>query len=263
MVLVLILGGWLGWIVHRARVQREVVAAIRQAGGRVFYDDVWYDESEVVLNTAGTALAAAKRKNWPPPWIVDSIGIDYFNSVDTVWFNKAGADEVAGHVARLPGLDFLDLDCSDLSDSGLARLRGLDLHKLDLYRTKVTDNGVQQLRALTNIKELDLSSTSVGDAGMSEVATLPKLERLVVGDTNVTDLGVGSIVKLPALKVLDLSGSRISDKGAALLASKAGLEKVNLEGTRVSPAAIRVLRAAFPDAEIDAPSGSESVPDRP
>jgi hypothetical protein len=132
MVLVLILGGWLGWVVHRARVQREVVAAIIQAGGQVFYDDVWYDGSEAVITTAGTVLAAEKRKSWPPPWLVGSIGIHYFYSVHTMWFNKPGADEVAGCVARLPGLDYLDLGFSDLSDSGLARLRGLDIHQLVL-----------------------------------------------------------------------------------------------------------------------------------
>ena len=38
MVLVLILGGGLGWIAHRARVQREAVAAIEKAGGKVDYN---------------------------------------------------------------------------------------------------------------------------------------------------------------------------------------------------------------------------------
>ncbi len=224
MVVVLVLGGWLRWIVHRARVQREVVSAIRQAGGNVWYDDVWYGETEVVTDADGKGGSfGPKPKKWPPRWIVDSIGIHYFYSVVGVGFNKPGADEIVGCVARLPRLEFIYFGYSNLSDSGLARLRGLDLREVDLLQTKVTDAGVQHLRAFTNLKELDLSSTSVGDAGLAQVATLPKLEELKVSDTNVTDLGVASIVKLPALKVLDLSNTRISDKGAALLASKAGL----------------------------------------
>ena len=38
MVLVLITGGGLGWVIHRARVQREAVAAILRAGGSVMYE---------------------------------------------------------------------------------------------------------------------------------------------------------------------------------------------------------------------------------
>ena len=37
-VVVLIIGGSLGWVVHRARVQRRAVAAIEKAGGTVEYE---------------------------------------------------------------------------------------------------------------------------------------------------------------------------------------------------------------------------------
>ena len=37
LVLVLVIGGWLGWTVRNARIQREAVAAIRLAGGTVTY----------------------------------------------------------------------------------------------------------------------------------------------------------------------------------------------------------------------------------
>ena len=38
MILVLVLGAWMGWKIHRARAQRRAVAAIRGVGGRVDYD---------------------------------------------------------------------------------------------------------------------------------------------------------------------------------------------------------------------------------
>ena len=34
-VVVLVIGGWLGWLVRSARIQREAVAAIEEAGGRL------------------------------------------------------------------------------------------------------------------------------------------------------------------------------------------------------------------------------------
>jgi hypothetical protein len=36
MLLVLLLGGGMGWLAYRARVRREAVAAIEAAGGTVF-----------------------------------------------------------------------------------------------------------------------------------------------------------------------------------------------------------------------------------
>ena len=43
MVLVLLLGGGSGWIVHSARVQREAVEAIRKDQGLVRYNWDWKD----------------------------------------------------------------------------------------------------------------------------------------------------------------------------------------------------------------------------
>ncbi len=38
MIVIGIVGGGLGWIIHRAQVQRDAVAAIGRAGGFVLYD---------------------------------------------------------------------------------------------------------------------------------------------------------------------------------------------------------------------------------
>src|SRR5438045_3013968 len=69
-VLVLVLGGGLGWIVHRARVQGEAVAAIRRAGGSYYYD--WQ-----YTNRKSGPFA---RPRWPD-WLVARIGDDYFGHV--------------------------------------------------------------------------------------------------------------------------------------------------------------------------------------
>jgi hypothetical protein len=41
MALVLILGRGLGWILYRARVQREAVAVIKRVGGKFAYNWQW------------------------------------------------------------------------------------------------------------------------------------------------------------------------------------------------------------------------------
>lgn len=82
MLIVLILGGGTGWIVHRAKVQREAVIAIEHAGGKVTYDGAF-------TNQGGG--------NDPKPpwvqWISERIGRDYRDTVTGV-VASPGADDV-------------------------------------------------------------------------------------------------------------------------------------------------------------------------
>src|SRR5262245_44099219 len=71
MIFVLVIGGGLGWVVHRARVQRNAVTAIERAGGRVYYD--W--------QSSPSGRSNPKARHWIPQWFVDYLGRDYFGSV--------------------------------------------------------------------------------------------------------------------------------------------------------------------------------------
>ena len=63
LVFVLVIGAGLGWIVRDAHVQRDAVAAIQAAGGKVMYDWEWSD---------GKYIPGGKP--WAPRWLVDRIG---------------------------------------------------------------------------------------------------------------------------------------------------------------------------------------------
>ncbi len=58
-VLVLVIGGWLGWLVQSVRIQREAVAAIKKAEGEVWYD--WQDK-------AGVSSWYRVGDPWVPRW---------------------------------------------------------------------------------------------------------------------------------------------------------------------------------------------------
>ena len=76
MALVLLAASGLGWVVNRAHVQRDAVAAIVRGGGTVLYDwDVTYvpgqpygDDYRLTING---------KPKWPK-WLIDHLGPDYF-----------------------------------------------------------------------------------------------------------------------------------------------------------------------------------------
>jgi hypothetical protein len=235
-VLVLLTGAGLGWLVHSARVQRDVVAAISKAHGRVYYQ--WqYKE--------GVSSYYWEGEPWAPRWLVDHLGVDYFGHVVAVdhggWVNHAGtfsdADMVpvghltglvelwllassvtnAGlaHLNKLTHLENVHLYGSEVSDAGLIHLRGLSrLKKLCLAQSRVTDAGLVHLEGLTNLRELDLSSTRVSDAGLVHLRGLANLQTLKLSSTRVTDAELEHLKGLSRLRSLDLEDAPCTEAGA-------------------------------------------------
>ncbi len=79
LVLVLVIAAALGWLVRGARTQRHAVAAIERAGGSVGYHSGWTHSP-----------FPDAQEWWAPKWLVDAIGIDYFDLVDSVGFYGSG-----------------------------------------------------------------------------------------------------------------------------------------------------------------------------
>ncbi len=93
LVLVVVVGGWLGWIVRCARVQGEAVAIIGKAGGMVEYN---WELSNGIRNP--------NAKPWAPKWLVDRIGIDYFGTVVRIHIGSKTTDAELAQIGRLRDL---------------------------------------------------------------------------------------------------------------------------------------------------------------
>src|SRR5262249_25652307 len=108
MVFVLIVGGVFGWIIYRARVQRDAVVAIKQIGGRVEYD--WQQRDGRYIS---------KGTPWWPGWFNSLFGVDYLSNVTLVIFPGEGSDTEMVHLGNLSRVDTLIFDDKNVSDRGI------------------------------------------------------------------------------------------------------------------------------------------------
>ena len=140
------------------RIQREAVAAIKDAGGRISYDWEWRGGKPIVGG-----------KPWAPKRLTDLIGVDYFGHVTCVdlFSSSKASDATMTHVARLSQLELLLIGSPPLGDGELAHLKSLTkLSGLVLIGTRITDAGLAHLKGLTNLSFLILVGTQVTDAGV-------------------------------------------------------------------------------------------------
>jgi hypothetical protein len=237
-VLVLLIGGILGWIVHEAHVQRDAVAAIRKANGNVEYD----------FNPNGSPL-------WLK-WLVDRIGIDYFGhvvGVDLVGIGPDGPSTGAEveHVVRLKRIDRLGLWESSVNDDRLADLHVLTkLRTLGLHKTKVGDKGLANLKGSTALRSLWLNRSSVTDVGLAHLKGRTNLEALSLRETAISDAGLVHLKGFSGLKQLYLGGTKVTDAGLVHLKGLSRLQLLEVGGTRVTDTAVRELQKVLPNLKI-------------
>ena len=197
MALVLLLAAWLGWTIHRARVQGDAVAAIEQAGGRVEYDGVRPDRYTFRIHDDIAPPG--------PRWLHAYVGRDFFVTATAVWLTAdRPTDALLSYVGRLERLEelFLGSDAT-ITDGQLKYLASLTrLKRLDLDRTNITDAGLEHLAGLSRLEFLKLRNTAVTNAGLKQLAGLTRLRTLYLNDTPVTRDGVEALRRtLPQLEV--------------------------------------------------------------
>jgi hypothetical protein len=82
-------------MVRSARIQREAVTAIQDAGGSVSYDWQW-----IPGDHWGSSVSPPGGKPWAPQWLVNLIGVDYFGHVTLVVLcdSPAATETTIAHV---------------------------------------------------------------------------------------------------------------------------------------------------------------------
>jgi Leucine Rich repeat len=269
-----------------ARVQRDAVRSIVNAGGSVEYrgplshggpnwdPGAWYavGRSRPMPSTRGPLV---KPEPWWPPWLVTRLGTDYFDTVVRVSISGGyGSDAEMYQIGRLPELAELSASGSPLvTDRGLAYIKGLrKLRVLSIHSLyQVTDAGLIHLKDLKNLESLFLASANVSDAGLvhlqglselkvldlrnnprvdgsgfARLTGLTKLSWLLLDGSGLKDAGMAKLKCLTSLRYLNVSDTCVTDAGLAHLSCLTGLQYLDIVSTRVSDAGALQFQKALP-----------------
>ncbi len=252
MVLVLAIGGWLGWFVRSARIQREAVAAIQKGGGEVHFQWEWKN---------GTVVPGGKP--WAPEQLVKLLGVDYFGHIAHVSFATraqlakptrdllAQLGEIQRRSAELDDVRYsmMEAEFSHADDlyqrlilSGeltpkplMPLLKGQSkLAHLDLRDNDLIFEGLAQMEELTSLTTLDLGGTGITDSQLVHLKKLRQLSELHLDSVNISDAGLANLAGLARMSHLDLEKTGVTDSGLVHLGRLTKLRKLSLAFTQVT-----------------------------
>jgi Leucine-rich repeat (LRR) protein len=137
-------------------------------------------------------------------------------------------------VAKLPNLAYLDLSLTRITDQGMQELKNaagiveLNLH----YAESVTDEGLAAVKGWKKLKRLNARGAKISDATLEHISGIATLESVNVGAAMITDVGIERLVSLPNLKELSIGGNELGDAGLHALRQIPGLTLLDLGGTQ-------------------------------
>jgi hypothetical protein len=237
----------------------------------------WWRNSMNVCERESQAIAALRNKgldvSWRcggPVWLVKLVGPKHMRPFhDVVSVNRhiiadaqdmfVGEADVSSvvnsdldYVRKLPHLRQLSLDHTRITDEGLKNLKGLrELDYLGLEGTSITDAGLANLRDLPKLSVLALDDTEITGAGLLHLRALPCLRVVWINHTQITDVALATIKELPELRSLSLDDTQLTDAGLKNLEGAVQLEELAVNRTNVTDEGVARLQLALPNCKID------------
>ncbi len=171
-------------------------------------------------------------------------------------------DRAIEAIKRHAKLRVLDVEDTALTDAGLAKLVGLDLHALNVAGTRITDAGGAVLGSFPKLAILDVGGTKIGAKTVDAISKLaitelfidhtfvgkeiaklaPFAPGLVRFDASTlatykpTDADVEWLARAPNLIEVGLSNAKVHDKLVLAIAAKPNLKELKLASTEISAA---------------------------
>ena len=258
MILVLVVGGVLGWKARRASIQRRAVAVVKVAGGTLLYD---YQAPP----DRGFQMVASP---WAPRWLRQLFGDELFQEVAAVWLEDPKGvppkvtPEALDALAEFDHLQFLSIISVPLNDAEVTKLTRLSsLRDLNLLDVAITETALAPFRNLTRLKRLSLRFKSnkrpgsslrhfsgmdqleklevlrlepIESADLKSIAGLKNLRQLRLDLSPETGDWAESIRGLKNLTILDFRETRATDADLEILSKLPKLEALLLDGSEVT-----------------------------
>ena len=132
----------------------------------------------------------------------------------------------------LPDLNYLDLSLTRITDQGMSEIKNLPgIVELSLYYAEyVTDEGLAAIKGWKHLKRLNVHGAKVSDTTLDHISGITTLESLNIGSAMITDVGLERLVSLPNLKELTIGGNKLGDAGLQALRQMPGITYLNLKG---------------------------------
>ena len=170
-----------------------------------------------------------------------ALAADPPNAAIATWIESQGGSVVRAADGRIVEVSLARTWATDNDVQRLAELK--DLKRLDLSLTYVSDRGIESLHKLSQLEDINLFAAEfITDAAVAFLRPHRGLRRLNLRGTDVTDTSLQYVAQLTALQKLDISQTQISDPGIELLAPLAQLEDLNLGGNKISGVSLNVLK---------------------
>src|SRR5216684_3937494 len=186
-------------------------------------------------------------------------------AMDTQWIEDAGGSVIRDATGRITGVDLhgswvsdtdlrklvqlpfltvLDLSLTRITDQGMQELKNLSgILDLNLYYAEyVTDEGMAAIKGWRKLKRLNIHGAKFSDTSLEHISGITSLESLNIGSGMVTDIGLERLTSLPNLKELTMGGNKLTDAGLQALRQMPALTYLDLGGRQGTDANIWAIR---------------------
>ncbi len=129
-----------------------------------------------------------------PKWLLSVLGVDFFDSVVSVYGDFEFTDEYVRHLLKLRTLRSFQAEGSLLTDEGIARIAEIrSIRLLNVSGSQLTDNGTKVFQTMPNLETLQLWNTNLTDASVENLSKLTHLKSLYLGSSSITEDGFKKI----------------------------------------------------------------------
>src|ERR1700730_1725797 len=186
-------------------------------------------------------------------------------AADTQWIEDAGGAVIKDPAGRITGVDLhgswvsdtdlrrlvqlphlthLDLSLTRITDQGMLEIKNLSgIVDLNLrYAEYVTDEGLSAIKGWRKLKRLNVHGAKISDTTLEHISGITTLESLNIGSGMVTDIGLERLTTLPNLKELTMGGNKLTDAGLQALRQMPSLTYLDLGGRQGTDANIWAIR---------------------